>query len=424
VSFFDDAIQPATIAAIRARIIGFAQSAELKITSWIQGGTGQQMLEASALAAFAFSGIVSKAIRGFASLDTSVDPGDVDPYDPTNVDLPASSGFLSTHGENTHGTVRGGATFASGPVLFVNDGIVSRTFAPGALVFTWTENSPPDPAPTYRNAADDSIYTNPDGTVTVSAGTSLSIPVEADEVGARSSAPPSSLSLTTTLLGCTATNTAAVLGADREDRALYIARCRQAAARLSLGGPSAAYAYLAAKNLDGTPLENASGNQVNITRVYVSQDSDTGIVDAYYASATGAALAEDVTAANENIELEAFAVPDAITFTGAAATEEVIHVSGTVKVKNRPGLDSEAVIIEAILEALGTYFSALEIGGVDQTDGAGFVLRPDIAGVVQAAYLGLYSVAIVDPPSAVSIGVGFVPVLSSVAGDWDVEVVP
>src|SRR5262249_30730704 len=146
------------------------------------------------------------------------------------------------------------------------------TFKPYGLVFTYTGGTPPSPAPTYRNTEDDSIYTNIDGSVTVGAGTSIVIPVKAEQLGVGSNAPPTVLSLTTTLSGCSATNTASILSNAREPRDVYIARCRLAAARLSLGGPSDAYRYLAAKNLDGTPLLNANGDPVNITRAYVSED--------------------------------------------------------------------------------------------------------------------------------------------------------
>src|SRR5262249_21644553 len=147
-----------------------------------------------------------------------------------------------------------------------------------------------------------------------------------------------SLSLTTTLVGCTATNPAAVLGTDREDADVYRARCRQAPSRLSLGGPSSIYEYLAAKTIDGKPLKNAQGAAVNITRVWVSQDSPTGDVAAYYASDNGGANPDDVAAANANIQAEASAVGDAISFAGQAATPTPIHVVGSAKIKKMPGV--------------------------------------------------------------------------------------
>lgn len=427
-SFFDDLLPPETLAGVRAKVVATAQAAGLTtITSWAKGGTGEQMLQTGALVAYVFTGIVAKVVRGFASLDTATDPGDVDAFDPDNVSRTPARGFLSWLGENGFGTVREDATFATGVYTFANAGPGSRTFGPDALIFTWTSNTPPSPAPTYRNAADSTIYTNPDGTVTVAAGDSIDLPVRAEEVGARSSCPSSSLSLTTTLVGCSGTNAAPIVGADREDADVFRARCRQAPARVSLGGPSAAYRYLAAKNLDGTPLINAVGAASAINRVYVSEDSSTGVVNAYYASASGPASSDDVTAANDNIESQAFAVPDAITFTGVAATATTIHVAGSVKIKAKAGVTAAAVKL-AILLALGRKFSSNDfapIGGLDQTAGAGFIYTVDIQSVVAAAFPGIYDPVISAPGGAsTAIALGHVPVLDSDALDWLVTVVP
>lgn len=422
-SLFTDLLQSETITSIRTRIVAIAESADLLISNWLSGGTGEQILQALGLATYQTSDMVSKAIRGFASLDTSTDPGDVDPYDDTNEDKTPAEGMLSALGENTYGTPRRGETFATGFVTFVNAGIVARTFGPESLTFTWTGGAPPSPAPTYRNSADDTVYTDPDGTVTVGAGASLDLPVTAEELGTRSNAPTGTLSLTTTLSGCTATNAAPVVGSDREDAATYRTRCRKAPARVSLAGPSAAYEYLANTQIDGEPLLNASETEVNISRVQVPQDSATGIVDAYFASPAGAAVAEDVTAANDNIELEAFAVPDAITYTGQAAVEVVVPVAGTAKIKAGVGVDIDDAAT-AIVAALVDYFASFPIGGLDQVAGAGVLYTKDIQAVAAAAYPGLYNCTVTTPAAAsTALALGRVAVLSTVVGDWTITLV-
>lgn len=398
-SLFEDLIANETLVSVRARIVEQAKAAELKITNWLVGAVGQQILELFTQVTHQTSLNISAAIRGYASLDTSTDPGDEDPYDSTNAGLEPEAGFLSDHGASNYGTPRGEATFATGFVTFSNDGIVVRTFAPESLTFTWTAESPPSPAPTYRNAPDPAIYTNPDGTVTVAVGADLVIPISAEEIGTRSNAPSEALSLTTTLSGCTATNASPIAGTDRESAADYRARCKQAPNRVSLSGPGGAYGYLAKTNLDGTPLLNASGNAVNISRVQVSEESDTGIVDVFFASPSGAAIAEDVTAANGNIEVECFAVPGAITYTGAAATEVGITVGGLAKLKNVPGASAEAA--EAAIDAaLTAAFAAFEIGGVDQVDGAGVIYTTDLRAIAACAYPGLYDVSLISPAGA------------------------
>lgn len=430
-SFFEDSIAPLTIGEIRLKIAGFMVAAGSQVTNWRTHGVGKQILEATISGAFAFLEFVPKIVRGFASLDTSFDPGDADPLDPSNATLPAAEGFLSTFGKGTFGTIREGSTFASGFVTFTNAGPGSRTIFPEGLIFTQTGGTPPNPPPTYTNPDDGVTY--PGGSVTVLATTSIQLPVSAQVEGLIGTAPTSTLSLTTSLVGCTATNDLGpVVGNDREDADTYKNRCRQAPARLSLGGPSAAYAYLAAKNLDGTVLLNAATPPVptGITRIQVTEDSATGIVNAYFASGSGAAIPDDVTAANNNITTQALAVPDAITYTGVSATPTTIHVVGTAKIKNRPGIAAQKVA-EGMVASLIANGEKIPIGGVDQIAGAGVVYTRDLEAFARAGFAGVYDVIISTPAGlSTAIVVGHVPVLQSVAGDglgsadWVVTIVP
>ncbi len=422
-TFFEDLIADPTITGVRNLIVGYAQGAELVLTNWIVGAVGEQTLATVATAVYVQSKTAARTIRGFASLDTSSDPGDEDAYDSGNVDLEEAAGFLSTVGENWYGTTRGSETFANGTVTFDNSlGSVARTFAPDALTFTWTGGTPPSPAPTYRNAPDPAIYVNADGTVTVAAGDTLDIPVEAEELGTGSNAPAGTLSLTTTLVNVTATNAAAVLGTNREDRLLYIERCRQASARVSLGGAAAIYEYLSSKNLDGTPLLNDDGDQVAITRVWFTDESTNGTVDGYFASALGAPLAVDVEAANLNIQTYALATPGAITFgpdpDGAvAATAVPITVVGTGKIKRRVGMtdiDLAATAKAAMESAVTEAFADFPIGGMDQSFGAGSIYTTDLRAIAADAYGGLYNVLVSTPAGAsTALALGEVATLAS-----------
>jgi len=419
-SFFDDLITNGTVGGVRAAIVGYAQAGGLIITDWLVGAVGQQILEAVIYTTYDVTKLFPAAVRGFASLATSTDPGDPDPFNPSNADLPPSPGYLSAFGQSTFGTTREGATFANGFFTLANNGTVARTFFPGTLIHTYTGGSPPSPPPTYVNAPDADIYVNANGSVTVGVGESLTYPITAQQIGTGSNAPPEVLSLTTTLVGCSGTNVAAVLGTDREDAEVYRERCRQAPNRVSVAGPAGIYQYLAAKNLDGTPLLNASGNPVNINRVQVTQASATGIVNAYFASPAGAASGEDVTAANANIESYAFAVPDAITYTGVAATEVTIAVAGTGKLKPRPGATTTAAK-QAIVDALALAFESYAVGGLDQVDGAGFIYTVDIQADAAVSYLGLYDVLVTTPAVATTaLAVGEVAVLDTTTGDWTV----
>ena len=409
---FTDLFVKTTLESVRSTMIGYATAAKLKITNWATGGTGQQILEVVVSLAYSFTAITAEMIRGFASLETSVDPGDFDPYNADNASREPAPGFLSNLGRNMHGTERTDATFATGSVTFTNAGPGARTIAPESLVFTQTGGSPPNPSPTYTNTADASIYTNPDGTVTVPAGTSVSLPIMAQVIGSVGSAPSGTITLTTTMIGCTATNVNSVVGTDRESADAYRARCRLAPARLSFGAPEDAYLYLATRNLDGTLLANSSGNDVGINRVQSTGNTGTGIVTVYYASAAGTAVAEDVTAANANIQTTLFAVSDCITFTGQSATTLSVHVAGTARLRSRPGV-TKAAVAAGIVESLQNAFVEIPIGGVD----TGLIYHVDLEAYAHAGYPGLYDVTVTTPVSNVTMTPGQVATLSSIAGD-------
>lgn len=416
-----------SITSIRSRVIGYARAAGLAITDWIVGAVGQQELEVFTAIEYAKSETEAKLVRGFASLDTSTDPGDFDQYDPGNADLPPARGLLSAFGENTFSTVRGEDTFAEGHATFVNASGTSQTIEPGGLVFTWTENGAPSPAPTYHNSPDAAVYTNTDGTLTIPNGGSAVLPVLCDIQGTAGSCPSGSLSLTTTIVGCTATNASAVVGNDREDADVYRGKCRQMPARLSLGGPADAYRYLASKNLDGTPLYNKAAvpAPVAITRVAVSEDSATGIVDVFYATDAGAPSADDVTAANENIEINTMACPDVITFTGTGALELSLAVGGKVWLRAKPGLDIAAVK-QAISAKIAKYQPQIPIGGFPLTSGGpGWVVRDDLEREASSAWPGIYAILVMLPPDVLTMmGTNQVAVLVSPPTYWEVEVVP
>lgn len=423
---FLNLIQPLTKEGLRTSIIAFAQAAKLSITNWSEVGVGAQFFEVTLETGYLVSSLIAKAVRGYASLDTSVDPGDDDPYDANNASLPAQPGYLTSFLKNTFGIDRVEADFATGSVVFRNDSNSAKTIAPGSQVFTWQPTTPPGRlSVTYRNADDASVYTNPDGSLTIEAGRQATLPVVCDIIGEDGTCPSGSLSLTTTAVGCSATNPGPIIGHKRQDAASARNEARAAKSRLSLSGPSSAYEYFAKRKLDGTMLYNAATPPapIGITRVYVSQDSSTGIVVAWYATESGAAIANDVTAANRNISEQVFGVPDAITFDGYAAIETSITVVGSCEIEFVPGLDVTA-IANAIVVKLAAAFQTFQIGGLDRVDGAGKIYRSDLEAIARSAYPGLYKVRITTPSAeSTAIAAGHVATLQSAATDWTVNVV-
>ncbi len=443
-SFATDLFTPATLAQVRAQIISFAQSAGLAITSWASGGLGEQTLEYTSNAVTAQDAIIASMARGYGSLETATDPGDPDPYDPENVLLPAAPGYLSYLGLNTYACERQEETFATGFGVLTNNTGAPLTITADSLVFAWTGGSPPTPAPTYTNSYNAAFYTNPDGSLTIADTGSHIINFTCQTLGPVGSAPANVLTLVTVVPGLTVAN-AALVGLARESAPVYRTRCREAAARLSLGAPAQSYDFLAAHTITGAPLDNANGVPVAITRVYVSPSSTIGTVTVYYASQTGPASTADVTAANLNISTYAYAVQGSVNFGpltgsdpggpgGAPAVAHNIGVSGTLKVPRNPSM-TDAALIALVKAAIVTgdlttgtglpaYMGQVPIGGYDQTAGSGKVYKTDIAAAVKDSYPGLYNVTLATPAGDTTLALGEIPVSTSIGSNWTVSVTP
>lgn len=418
IDLVDRLIKP-TAAYINDKIQGYVATAETTLTAWAVGDPNEQILQAVSFTIEAFAGIVTALTRGGFG-ETAEDPGD-DPNDP-DPDYTAPK-WLSYWGEGLHGTVRLTKTFATGSVTMTNDPTgQTRTFKPFELTFTRSTLASDGTQPTYQNEVDATLYVGPDGTIQLAPGGEITIPIVADVIGTGSNANPGEISiLTTTMLGVTVTNAASVRAIDGESKPAYVARCRKAASATSPGGPADAVEYLATTLPGGDPLLNASGSPVNITRTYVSKDSATGNVDAYYASPAGAADSADVTAANANIIK--YGVADTVTFGpsnspigGVSATPVSIAITYTAKIKNASGLVA-ADIEDEIEAALVAYFPTVDVGGVDQVAGAGVIYSEDLKGVIYGAHVGLYGVALTIPAgSSTPILLGEVAVPGAISG--------
>lgn len=410
-----DLFTPPTLAEIKAKIGQFAGLGKLAITLWYSGSPGEQLFQAFARTAAVYVGGNAPIVRGFF-LDTATDPGDLDPYAPGNELLTPAPGFLSALGEQCFFTTRPGATFANTKITFHNGSNQAQVFSPGNAVVAVLGK----PTLTFTNDHDPTFYTDPAGTRTLAAGQTLDVQFSADSPGSSFNAAPGELSVFVTgWPNVTVTNTGAALGTDRMGADAYRALCRTQAAATSPNGAPDSYLRLSRLNLDGSPLFNALGAAVGITKVFVSQSSTTGIVSVYYADGDGAADSNDVTAANANITANVIAVPDCITFNGYAATNTNIVVTWAVKYRAKYlgaailGPDVKAAIVAALTNRFQADY---DIGGFDQTAGAGTIYASDIRGVVERAHPAIYSAVLSSPAGDTAIALGHVAHLTTPTG--------
>jgi hypothetical protein len=404
----------ATLTEVKAKIAQFAALGGLDLTSWYAGSPGEQLYQAFAQALAYFTRSNAQFVRGFF-LDYATDPGDPDPFDPTNEALPPAPGFLSALGENCFFTVRPGATFATTAVTMTNGANVPYTFGPDELTIAHAD----DATITYRNSADPTFYTGTGGTYTLYPGTAIDVDFAAEEAGTAFNALAGKLTaFVTALPGVTVNNAAAALGSDRMTAVNYRALCRTQASTTSPNGVVDAYLRWSRLNRDGTPLLNASGAAVGITKVQVVGSGVTGEVLVYYADDDAAADAADVTAANANITANILGVGDCITFTGAAATNTDITVTWAVEylATFNGAAVTGATVKAAINTALSARFKLYPIGGFKQTAGAGTISLEEIRGTVKGAHAAISDVTLSSPVGATVIAIGRVPRLTTPTG--------
>lgn len=449
-------------AATKASIIAIMAAADPPIdaTAFILGEPTERWIDASATALDAWGAIPTMATRALF-LRLATDPGDVadDGVPDQSADQTPRPGMLSAVGAGWFGTIREDELFAIVFVVVTNTTGGPVTFKPFDLTAERNFAGPDGGRPTYRNAPDPSVYTNFDGSVTLSNGASRTLTFVADLIGTGSSATGGSVdTLVTQSFGpLTVTNPTAGLGRDREDRASYIGRCILADASNAPGGPVKAYRRAATTAKAGGALLNyATGNPVGITDAYVLPDSDTCVATGYLYGPSGSVGTTDVSTANANIlgvpipaTLGNFGladpigvlpdcvgiapnVSDPITTVGfSSATRTSIDVSWSGKILASkvpgavPGIYASdvspppwaAALFTAVEIAIDAYLVGLGPGGLDQVAGAGFVYTLDIGDVARETQPGLYNVVVSLPStSSTSISLGHIAVGGTVIG--------
>ncbi|MDB4946239.1 MAG: hypothetical protein JWP97_5773 [Labilithrix sp.] len=265
----------------------------------------------------------------------------------------AEGAWLTLLARYVFGVERRAEQPASGNVTLVNGG--GGTFAPGDYPIGSVRLYSSRTGKKYLNA--EPLSLGPFATVTIA--------VVAVETGAASNAAAGDIdSLETSLLGVTAANAEAVVGLDEESDVDLRTACRAKTASVSDLGPRGAYLWAVrqATRLDGTPTA--------INRVFVPEGTWDAVVRVVLASAAGAPIAGDLTAATTSIESRSR--PSGIKVEVQAAAAVPYARTATIWVQRTSGLDLYALQAQAN-QAIATGLSTYPIGGFkkpSQTQGA------------------------------------------------------
>jgi hypothetical protein len=328
------------------RLLGVLETAGVPARSWRRGGVARSVLGALSDVGYQGSVIVRDGIRGmFLAF--------------------AEGSWLAAHAEDTYGTEKIAATFATGEVTFSNTGGAVHSFGADEIIVIATESGA-----RYRVTE---AFIIPSGSV-ASPGT-VTVEVTAIDSGSTGSAAPGEIdTLETPLSKVTVSNEAALVGVDEETDEALRARCRAKRGTWSPFGPRDAYEYaaLSATLTDGTPA--------GVTRVAVSRYSSTGTVTVVCATASGTPTSDELDAVEENVE--AIARPDTVTATVSGAVP--VATTHTITVWARGGVAD--TIEDNAQAAMAALIATYPIGGISKTQGGqGYLFADQIAATIIAS---------------------------------------
>lgn len=371
---------PLTRTEIEDAIYAAVEALGAKTTSWKPGAIARTIIAGAAIVLAAFSTLQARiAESGFLALAT----GD----------------WLTIVAREVFGVERNTGTFAAGNVTLDNTGGGLFTPGIGDVIFLNSTTGK-----TYRNTA--AFVLNP-------FQLGLSVPVEAVEIGADSTAGPADIdAFVTVLLAVTVTNPTAIVGQDPETDPALRERCLAKTGTLSPNGPADAYRYVALSAV------TTAGTPAGVTRVRTIPDG-AGLVDVYVATATGPVTgtignpATPLGAVDEAIQTQV--VPLAVTAVVQSAVAATIAVTYSLWVKNTIGLTTPQIIAR-VTSALTLFLSEQPIGGSRKVPGPGFVFVEQLEGVIAEAVgsANLVDVQVTVPAADVPIAINEAPVLGTV----------
>jgi hypothetical protein len=385
----DTLITPLTTDEVMASQLTIATSLGLVVTAWQPISVARGIYQTNAQVIANLSQDINLIARmGLAALAAEL-------ADPIPLDMVSEQVYNVTRIPAVRAE-----TDSSGFAVTNSSGSSQGPFLAGQLIFS--------------NPVTGKEYLNVD-TVTLVVGVT-GVAIVAKEAGqAYTTGPGTITNLVKPIVGCTCTNSAALVGADAETNAQLYLRDQAKLGALSPNGPAQAYYFVATSILDSTqPFFNDALTEP-ITRVLTV--SSPARVMVYLANAAGPPSGPDVAVVDAAIQ--AWCVPLGTTATVAAAGSATVSVVSTVYIPSKAALVSLDVQ-NAVSGALANYFKQLPIGGV--TDATPNVVPIGaLAGVIFQAitalspsYAAQMTVLLAFPTADVPVPTTSVPVLGSV----------
>lgn len=340
--------RPLSIAECRDAIYATLAARGTDVTTWKPGAVARTIIYAFAIVCAAFSQLQA-LLAGSSFLDT------------------ASGPWLTLVARLVYGVERLPGASAAGDVVFDNTGAGVYSGDPGDLILV------SDDGFEYRNVAPFSI---------AAFATDVVIPMRAVELGSAPTAGAGELTtFVTPLSGVTASNAAALVGADPETDAQLRARCRDKLGTLSPNGPKDAY-FFAAKSA----RRAVDGSDVGVTRVHAVPDG-AGSIDVYVATATGG-VTGDANDPDTDLGAVALAIhrrAEPLSIDAVVQSASTLTVAVTYEAWVRESSLSNEQLEDGVEDALAAWMATIPIGGQILPSTPGSVFVSAVQGAITSA---------------------------------------
>lgn len=366
---------------LRASSVRLLKNFGVPADQWIAGGTYSTILTVVSYVFAGLTGVLSSALSA--------------------IFLPTATGtWLVALAYYVYGVTAQSATFGTGTATFSNTGGGVYNEEPGAVVI---------------QAANGNRFTNTQ-VLALGPGTPLSptvqtIDIQAQVQGSIGGAGAGQITqLVTSLTGVAVTNPTPIFGLDADSDATVRTKCIAAIAARSYKGPTGAY-YAAIYGYGNVPgaTNSVTGKPVNVNRIQVHTDPDTGDITVYLASPDGVADPNDVSGVQTAINT--VARPQGITATAESCTVANFNAAITVWTTSA-GVTAPQTIQQESLDAVDVAVAQYPIGGHVKTGTQGYLYASFITAAAASVDPTIFSVDL-SSWSALPLNVGQVAAVTS-----------